>query len=500
MSRKVAIIGAGIAGLATGSYLQMNGFDVEIFEKHNLPGGLCTSWKRKGYTFDFCIHWLMGTGSSKDLFHLWNELRAFEGLEMVEWDEYLSLKLEDGRVFTVYTDPDRLREEMLRFGPEDRKIIISLTSAMKKLGRFDLPARAGSMGPLKTAGFAFRMVSILPVLQKWLGMTMDRFKTKLRSKGLKEIFECLYPGPFAAAMPVGAMLMMLSFMHCKSAGYPIGGSLPFAKNIEKRFLSLGGKIRYNASVDRIVVRDGKAAGIMTHGLEIPADIVISAADGYTTLYRMLEGKYIHPRQENAYRTFRRFPSLLYVSLGIAKDMRNQPVMLSFPPARPVITEDGALKLDRLSTRLFHFDPLSAPKGKTTCIVMIQTENDGFWTRLYESSREKYNEAKDDLARQVIDAVDAQFGDIKGKVEVVDVATPATVIRYTGNWHGSYEGFLPNPKSLMGQLPVQVPGLSGFYMVGQWVSPGGGLPPAGIEGRKLARLVCKHNGKKFSVKD
>jgi phytoene dehydrogenase-like protein len=53
---EVVIIGAGIAGLSLGCYLQMNGFNVQIFESHNTPGGLCTSWKRKGYLFDGCIH------------------------------------------------------------------------------------------------------------------------------------------------------------------------------------------------------------------------------------------------------------------------------------------------------------------------------------------------------------------------------------------------------------------------------------------------------------
>ena len=64
MGKRVLVIGAGIAGLSTASYLQRNGFDTEIFELHTQPGGLCTAWKRGGYTFDGCIHWLMGSGTS----------------------------------------------------------------------------------------------------------------------------------------------------------------------------------------------------------------------------------------------------------------------------------------------------------------------------------------------------------------------------------------------------------------------------------------------------
>ena len=51
MSKSVDIVGAGIAGLSVGCYLQMNGYRTQIFEQHELPGGLCTSWKRGGYTF-----------------------------------------------------------------------------------------------------------------------------------------------------------------------------------------------------------------------------------------------------------------------------------------------------------------------------------------------------------------------------------------------------------------------------------------------------------------
>jgi phytoene dehydrogenase-like protein len=59
--KKVIIIGAGIAGLSAASYLQRSGYQAEIFEAHSLPGGVCTSWKRGDYTFDYCVHWLLGT-------------------------------------------------------------------------------------------------------------------------------------------------------------------------------------------------------------------------------------------------------------------------------------------------------------------------------------------------------------------------------------------------------------------------------------------------------
>ncbi len=61
MDKSVIIIGAGIGGLSTGCYAQMNGYKTRIFEMGDKPGGLCTAWQRKGYIIDGCLHWLVGS-------------------------------------------------------------------------------------------------------------------------------------------------------------------------------------------------------------------------------------------------------------------------------------------------------------------------------------------------------------------------------------------------------------------------------------------------------
>lgn len=64
--------------------------------------------------------------------------------------------------------------------------------------------------------------------------------------------------------------------------------------------------------------------------------------------------------------------------------------------------------------------------------------------------------------------------------MTDVSTPATLLRFTGNWQGSFEGWLPTPEWLVKTVPRTLPGLDGFWMVGQWVAPGGGLPSGAEE--------------------
>ena len=78
----------------------------------------------------------------------------------------------------------------------------------------------------------------------------------------------------------------------------------------------------------------------------------------------------------------------------------------------------------------------------------------------------------------------------------DVSTPATVIRYTNNWKGSFEGWLLTPKMGFRQMKKVLPGLENFYMAGQWVEPGGGLPTAIMSGRNATQIICKEDKKKF----
>jgi phytoene dehydrogenase-like protein len=70
------------------------------------------------------------------------------------------------------------------------------------------------------------------------------------------------------------------------------------------------------------------------------------------------------------------------------------------------------------------------------------------------------------------------------------------VRYTGNWQGSYEGWLPTPRVLGRPISSTLPGLKNFYMAGHWVVAGGGLPSAAISGRYAAQMICAQFKKKF----
>ncbi|MCK4889961.1 MAG: NAD(P)/FAD-dependent oxidoreductase, partial [Candidatus Aminicenantes bacterium] len=130
MGNRVKIIGAGIAGLSAGCYLQMNGYETEIYELHNIPGGLCTGWERMGYTFDGCVHWLVGSSPENNFYPLWNELINMKKQKFVDHEIYNRIWDKNGNKYIdFYTDVDKLESELLEKAPEDESLIISFTRA-----------------------------------------------------------------------------------------------------------------------------------------------------------------------------------------------------------------------------------------------------------------------------------------------------------------------------------------------------------------------------------
>ena len=97
------------------------------------------------------------------------------------------------------------------------------------------------------------------------------------------------------------------------------------------------------------------------------------------------------------------------------------------------------------------------------------------------------------------ALEQRFPGITPLVEVTDVATPLTLERYTGNWKGSFEGWLITPDNagvLMKPMRQTLPALKNFYVCGQWVEPGGGLLTSIMSGRRLMKAICREDGIPF----
>jgi phytoene desaturase len=86
--KSIIIIGAGLAGLSTGCYSQMNGYQSRIFEHHSTPGGVATSWKRKGYIFDGGIYFLMCHRPGQSIYEIYRELGTAQSNRFLDMTSY----------------------------------------------------------------------------------------------------------------------------------------------------------------------------------------------------------------------------------------------------------------------------------------------------------------------------------------------------------------------------------------------------------------------------
>ena len=98
---------------------------------------------------------------------------------------------------------------------------------------------------------------------------------------------------------------------------------PVIGAIERRYLSLGGELYCKSRVDKILVKDDKAVGMrLADGTEHHGDIIISAADGHTTIFDMLDGRYTDEKIRGYYDNPKLFPPLVYIGLGVARSFDN----------------------------------------------------------------------------------------------------------------------------------------------------------------------------------
>ena len=158
-------------------------------------------------------------------------------------------------------------------------------------------------------------------MRKWGRVSIADFCARLKDPLLKEAFAKIWFPEMSALV----LLFTLAWFHSGNAGYPIGGSVPMMRAVKKRFQGLGGQVEYKSKVTSILVEDGRAVGVrLEDGWEERADTVISAADGHTTIFDLLGGRYLDETIRGYYERFTPFPPLVFIGLGVARDLRQNP--------------------------------------------------------------------------------------------------------------------------------------------------------------------------------
>jgi phytoene dehydrogenase-like protein len=163
--------------------------------------------------------------------------------------------------------------------------------------------------------------------------------------------------------------------------------------------------------------------------------------------------------------------------------------------------DEPLRIAGREARYFGFknycyDPGAAPFGKSLVTALLATDW-AFWEAL-AADPAAYEREKQDIARVCLEQIDKRVPGFAAKVEMTDVATPLTMVRYTGNWHGTFMTWKLSSefRKRYRAVPKTVPGLSRFYIASMWTSPPGGIPGSTTAGRHVVQQICREDAKKF----
>jgi phytoene dehydrogenase-like protein len=206
---------------------------------------------------------------------------------------------------------------------------------------------------------------------------------------------------------------------------------------------------------------------------------------------MLEGKYLSPKLKEAYTNWDLYTPFFQVAFGVNARLDSKAVVTTYFK-EPFRIGNLEVKFGYSLMNQSAIDPTLAPENKSTLIIRF----DSAWENWENIDDEEYELRKDQIREKGIEILEKHFPGIRDKIAVIDVATPRTLVKYTGVWKGAYEGFLPTGNMIKKTLPNTLPNLKSFYMVGQWMFPGGGIPPAAQSGKWVMQTICRERKLKF----
>jgi phytoene dehydrogenase-like protein len=525
------IIGAGLGGLSTGCYAQMNGYKTRIFEMHELPGGCCTAWDRGDFTFDWCVSWLLGSGPGSEMHQIWLELGALQGKQIRHSEVFNIVHASDGRTVHFYSNPDRLEAHLLELSPGDaqpiRQFCRELRTFKKCVAAYPFLKPVGLMGRFERWRMLASFIPFFNVIRKSISVLMTDFSARFKDPCLREAFNYIlyekHPN-----FPVLPFYFQLACHATRSAGVPEGGSLGLARSVESRYERLGGEVTYNAKVDEVLVEDGRAVGIrLSNGRELFADIVVSACDGYSTFMKLLNQKYLSDTYRSLYTETIEEPGMIFpgyftLFLGLNRKFPQEEICATY-----LLTQSetaGLVGIEHPSInvqfRSMSYPELSPPE--TSIIFATYFADIAPWRTLNEGEEQvsrmrrgeqlhtlpirrghAYHAAKRRVADAIVKYLEKKYPGLNDAIAVRDISSPLTQVRYTANYNGTVLGWQPFVKSgetLEEEIKKngpRLPDLQNFYISGVWATTGG-LIRAAAAGRHVMQFICRDDQKKFTA--
>lgn len=484
MTKTIAIIGSGFASLAASCYLAKQGNKVTIYEKNPTIGGRARQFKKDGFTFDMGPSWYW----MPDVFE-----RFFQDFEKKPADYYELIKLNPAyRVYfgiddfiSIYDNLEDIKskfEEIEKGSGKQLDTFIKQAKSNYDIAIKDLVYRPG--------------VSPLELITKETALKLNQFfsnvssdiRKKFKNERLVQILE--FPVLFLGAKP-SKTPSFYNFMNYADFGlgtwHPKTGMFDVIRGIEKLALELGVTFKTNASIEKIIVENKTASGIIVNGETIKADIILSGADYHHTETLLEKEHRVYSEKYWQSRTFA--PSSLLFFIGFNKKIENIShhalfFDTDFNQHAIDIYDDPKWPKNPLFYANFpsKTDPTAAPDGMES----------GFFLIPLAPGIEDNQELREEYFEKII----TRFEDVtqqKIKNNIIfkksfcknDFVTDYNA--YKGNAYGMANTLL---QTAFLRPKLKSKKVRNLYFTGQLTVPGPGVPPALISGKLAAELIQK----------
>ncbi|UYP44243.1 hypothetical protein NEF87_000528 [Candidatus Lokiarchaeum ossiferum] len=491
----VIVIGAGLGGLGAAAHLALKNQKVLLLEKHNSPGGFATSFVRGRFEFEGALHELndIGTeGNRGELYHFFKALNIVpEKVKFFQVPEIYSCKFYDGKQYTLPFGVPAYTNYLINEFPNHEKEIRKLIKVMENI-----------YGGLKNLSKPGKIIFKYPWLIRVIGYTITEFLERfIHNQRLINVIIQLWcyfgatPSENNALLWVGGMMSYLT----KGAAIPNLSSHNLSQAIADSICDLGGTIRYNALVNKIMMENGKTIGVeLINGEKIYSDWVISNVNPVCTLQKMIPKDAIPKKYLKKVISPKLGTSIFTVYLGLnrtaeALGITSYETFVNTSDDIHAIAQNTGINSTQMIVATCYnlVNPEISPAG--TCMIALSALHVG--REWHNIPPNEYYQIKDKVSNDLITLFEEYLcPNVRESIEVCESASPLTYYRYSK----SLDGVIYGSNSSVDNSPVFKLGnktpIPGLYFSGAWTNEGGGYSTALNSGRLAAKLLLKQKGK------
>jgi len=485
MKKSCIVIGSGFSSLSASCYLAKAGWDVSIYEKNDSVGGRASQFTKEGFTFDMGPSWYW----MPDIFD-----KFFADFNKQTSDYYQLNKLSPAYKIFFSDDIITIGDSMDKICLEFERIEPGSSKALKKFIN-----KAQENYHIAINKIVLRPgLSPLELVTKETILKVDQFFKTISSqvrksfKDPKLVSTLEFPVLFLGAKPSNTP-SFYNFMNFADFGlgtwHPKGGMYEVIKAIKNLAIELGVNIHSNIPVDKILVKNGKANGVLCNGKIYTADIVLSGAD-YQHSESLLDKKY--QQYSKSYWEKKVFaPSSLLFYIGFNTKLKNiEHHNLFFDTDFELHAQEIYDEPKWPTNPLFYAnfpsitDITMAPMGCET----------GFFLVPIATALEDTPQLRNQYFNIIMDRFEKRTGqNIRNNIIFKETFCVNDFIEH----YNSYKGNAYGLANTLTQTAFLRPNLrskkvAGLYFTGQLTVPGPGVPPALISGKLVSELIIMDN--------